>query len=437
MALARNLIIGAGTVSLITFVAFFGRLPAFRNTPIGFLHRLLVQHFPSALHQLDVKLTNGRITSGGSRLGNYLMHDKHPVVVVFFLGLVTACAAMLLPSFWSLLQLHHKLFAFILVPQPYVFLYLSAKKNNETYITTLNHTQQMRHYPYDRVLYHPGKSCSTCRFLKPARSKHCSICKTCVARMDHHCIWVNNCLGRGNYKWFLALLLSTTVLIAYGAYLAWYALTPKVILHYSKYEHFYRYKPSAGSDPNSIATYFNAKLHNLLQYSSIYLDAGGICGSGVGLLALLTWPLPLGLLVYHIFLIWAGMSTNESAKWADWRDDMAEGVVFLGHRRENTMQEHRSAMPSRVYSAHSSSSSSPMPTPPETPPDDEEPPTTWPLESRHILIRTRDGQAPKSLPDRVSSVVRDDGFERVWSLAAVENVYDLGFWDNLSEALLN
>ncbi|KAI4656849.1 uncharacterized protein J4E78_006740 [Alternaria triticimaculans] len=440
MTVARTIIIFTITVSLVTFVAFFGRLPAFRNTPIGFLNRLFLIHIPSAFRKLDLALTNGRITNGGSRLGSYLMHDKHPLVVIFFLGLVTACAALFLPTVWHLIRPHHKLLAFVLLPQPYIFLYLSAKSNSQTYITTLNHAEQMRHYPYDRVLYYPGTPCRTCKFLKPARSKHCSICKTCVSRMDHHCIWVNNCLGRGNYKWFLALLLSTGILIAYGAYLAYYSLSPLVHRHYLKYEGWYRYSPKQSVNTKSWFGYFDRKTHYFLIYTTIYLDMGGVRGSGVGLLALLTWPLPLGLLAYHVYLIWAGMTTNESAKWADWRDDMADGVVFLGHRREDTMQEYRSAAPAREHahaSAHSSSSTSPFPTPPETPPEDEEPPTTWPLESRHILIRTRNGQPPKTLPSRIQSVAREDSFERVWNLAAVENVYDLGFWDNLVEVLSN
>ncbi|KAF2825369.1 palmitoyltransferase swf1 [Ophiobolus disseminans] len=434
MTLARNIIIFTVTLSLVTFVAFFGRLPAFRNTPIGFLHRLLIEHIPSALRKLDVKLTNGRITSGGSRLGHHLMYEKHLAVVIFFLGLVTACALLFLPSVWHVLRWHHKLTVCVLLPQPYFFLYLSAKRNDQTYINALNHAEQMRHYPYDRVLYYPGNACTTCKFLKPARSKHCSICKTCVSRMDHHCIWVNNCLGRGNYKWFLALLLSTTILIAYGAYLAYTSLTPMAAKHYAKYARWYTYHPSPGSDPLSWATRFEVKGHNTLNYISIYLDVGGFRASGVGLLALLTWPLPFGLLAYHIYLIWAGMTTNESGKWADWRDDMAEGVVFLGHRREDTMRENK-FFPQP--SDHSSSSSSPFPTPPETPPEDEEPHTTWPLESRHILIRTPSGQPPRTLPSRIRGVAKEDSFERVWSLAAVENVYDLGFWDNLREALLN
>ena len=381
------------------------------------------------------------------------MHDKHPLIVIFFLGLVSCCAVLLLPATWPSLHLSHKLAVLLLLPQPYLWLYLSAKSNSSTYITSSNHASQMALYPYDRVLYHPGNACSTCKFLKPARSKHCSICKTCVARMDHHCIWVNNCLGRGNYKYFLFLLASTGALIAFGAYLAKHSLSPQVFHKYNKYEDWYAYKPPVASDPRSWTNWGHAKAHYAAIYLSLYLDIGGLSIAGVGLLALLTWPLPLGLLAYHIYLIWAGMTTNESSKWADWRDDMADGVVFLGTRREDTMAEHAhgvghpTAAPVREPGQGGSGSGSdseydePILTPgsesSERDVAGEEPPTTWPLESRHILVRTRDGQAPKSLPSRVQRVAVPDSFERVWSLAAVENVYDLGFWDNLVEVLTN
>ncbi|KAF1995380.1 palmitoyltransferase swf1 [Amniculicola lignicola CBS 123094] len=437
MGIGEKIAIFTITVSLLTFIAFFGRLPAFRNTPIGFVHRLLVIHIPSTLRNIDLYLTNGRITNGSSRLGHYLMYDKHPMVIIFFLGLVTASVGMFVPVVWGHLLLHQKLLIFFLVPQPYLFTYLSARNNNETYINATNHAAQMRHYPYDRILYYPGNMCSTCNFLKPPRSKHCSICKTCVSRMDHHCIWVNNCLGRSNYKWFLALLLSTGILIAYGAYLAYVVISPMVHDHYNSHADWYEYELSPDSDPSSWMTYLDMKLHYFLTYVSIYLEGGGLRASGVGLLALLTWPLPLGLLAYHIYLIWAGMTTNESAKWADWRDDMADGVVFLGHwrdRRDRSSPQHVH-IPPPATSNSSSSSSLPIPTPPESPLEDEEPPTTWPLESRHILIRTLNGQPPQNLPSRLKSVADEESFERVWSLDGVENLYDLGFWDNFMEIL--
>jgi palmitoyltransferase len=166
------------------------------------------------------------------------------------------------------------------------------------------------------------------------------------------------------------------------------------------------------------------KLHYFLTYVGIYLEVGGLRAAGVGLLALMTWPLPLGLLAYHIYLIWAGMTTNESSKWSDWRDDMADGVVFLGRRREETIKDERSELGAKT----------PSPRPNSTV-EEEEPPTTWPLQSRHILIRTLNGQPPQSLPSRIRSVADQDSFERVENLSAVENVYDLGFWDNFLEAM--
>lgn len=133
------------------------------------------------------------------------------------------------------------------------------------------------------------------------------------------------------------------------------------------------------------------------------------------------------------------MTTNESAKWSDWQDDMADGVAFLGHRREDTMRENLSGTITngKPLSSTGSSSSSPVQTTPELATEEEEPLTTWPLESRHILVRTLDGQPPKSLPSRIRNVAQEDSFERVWALAAVENVYDLGVWDNIREVLLN
>lgn len=69
---------------------------------------------------------------------------------------------------------------------------------------------------YDRVIFHPGVICSTCKIAKRARSKHCPICDQCTLLADHHCIWVNNCIGRGNYRYFYSFLLSNIALLSYG-----------------------------------------------------------------------------------------------------------------------------------------------------------------------------------------------------------------------------
>jgi hypothetical protein len=75
-------------------------------------------------------------------------------------------------------------------------------------------------YVYDNLFYDKGQECRTCKFIKPARSKHCRTCDVCVERFDHHCIWINNCVGVKNHKYFLFFLLIHTVMVIYGTVIA-------------------------------------------------------------------------------------------------------------------------------------------------------------------------------------------------------------------------
>ena len=51
--------------------------------------------------------------------------------------------------------------------------------------------------------------CRMCAISVHATSKHCRRCDKCVIGFDHHCPWLNTCVGALNYKYFLALLVST------------------------------------------------------------------------------------------------------------------------------------------------------------------------------------------------------------------------------------
>lgn len=141
------------------------------------------------------------------------------------------------------------------------------------------------------------------------------------------------------------------------------------------------------------------------------------------MLSTLTAPLPLGLLAYHIYLIWAGMTTNETSKWSDVREDMNDGEVFIADLKHSGIDSAGASMSSLdgADDHHSEYSFE----------------SEWPQRSRQFLIRTCDGQPPKNVQPQIAELVVQDSWRRTWHLGEVENIYDLGFWDNLREALVN
>jgi hypothetical protein len=82
MAVFRKILIAILVISLITFVALFGRLPALRRTPIGWLQRALCLHLPNTLKAVDQKTTGGKLSVKSKKLGQYLFFQKNPIVLV-------------------------------------------------------------------------------------------------------------------------------------------------------------------------------------------------------------------------------------------------------------------------------------------------------------------------------------------------------------------
>lgn len=293
----------------------------------------------------------------------------------------------------------------ILIALPYIFTYLCASHTSHYLGPQTKHPHQ---YPYDHILYRPVQSCRTCNIPKPARSKHCSLCNTCIAKLDHHCPWVNNCLGQGNYRWFLLLLVSLSALEFYGAYLSWYILHPYL------------------QTPPGPAFFSTEHMRHLGDAVVHAVNVGGLSIAGVGMLASSTAFLPLGLFAYHCYLIWAGMTTNESQKWADWRDDMADGLVFVSSRRairSHTMEQQDSQRRGEGDAATTAHVKLGIELGLMAGAEDD-PDVIWPVDSDQIVVRTNDGKPPKG---------QESLWRRIWSLDEVENIYDLGGWDNFMD----
>ncbi|KAG8629324.1 hypothetical protein KVT40_003189 [Elsinoe batatas] len=389
MELLHQIAIGVGLLSFFTFVVLFGRLPGLRKTPIGFLQVFLVDYLPRVFNDVDHKITGGRFVRVLLQMRDYLFFKRNPIVMVIFLFILSGASFMFLRATYHLLTVTQILPIPVLLFLPYLFTYLCASDTSH-FITTSNHTQSLTEYPYDFVLYHPAQECKTCHTPKPARSKHCSLCNRCVSRCDHHCPWVNACLGRTNYRYFLLLLLSLPILEMYGAYLGYTILSPHL-----------NFAPLQGK-PFFSLLYWNT----LARICMIATDRGGLSIAGVSILAATTAPLPFALLSYHIYLIWAGTTTNENAKWGYLQEDMDDGFVWRGKRSEVLA----------LRRALKGPSTDPL----------EEQCKDWPIDSDQIVVRTRDGLAPRGM---------EDVYEQIWSLRGVDNIYDLGFWDNLSYIL--
>jgi palmitoyltransferase ZDHHC4 len=321
------------------------------------------------------------------------MYDPHPLVLIFFIALLIGGEIMYLPTAWPQIGLTHKVFGSIAIFLPYLFLYLSVMCDPGT-ITPGNLDHHMSLFPYDFSIFHPGQKCSTCDIYKPPRSKHCSICKRCIGRLDHHCIFINNCVGIGNHHWFLLLLFSTGVLTLYGGLLGLSLTSAKIR---SIQPHWTLWQPHArmadGTTPMTLDKWLIMITYAL--QSSIGMGS-------VTLLSILTSPLVWGLLCYHVYLVYSGTTTNESMKWSDWQAEMDDGCAF---KRKLAIPPLR---PRYVGEAEW---------------------TRWPVEAEQILVRTRDGQFPTTSGQH--PLAGEGEWMRVWRLRDVENLYDLGFWENM------
>jgi hypothetical protein len=303
------------------------------------------------------------------------------------------------------------------------FIYLCNKSGPDAphIITQATNDHHKARYPSDYKLFHPNSLCTICKIPKLARSRHCSRCGVCVARADHHCVWVNNCIGRGNYKYFLALLLSTTVLLSYTVYLTCSTVLPQVLDHvarsdldYSELPMFTFLEHLPGTGGESMVRLLEG-ICGWLYAVSAAVHLGGVTRLCIGFLAMLAMPLPAGLLVFHIRLVWNGMTTIEYERWNDWREEIAEGTAFLAplviKNNEESCQD----------ILHGWDEKSP-----------------WPKRSQDFLVLTDDGLPPRNLnPEIVKAVGENARWRRCRSLEEVENVYDLGVWENVRENFLH
>lgn len=60
--------------------------------------------------------------------------------------------------------------------------------------------------------------CTVCESFRPPRAWHCDYCKVCILKRDHHCIFTSCCIGYYNHRYFMMLLIYTSIGTLYATF---------------------------------------------------------------------------------------------------------------------------------------------------------------------------------------------------------------------------
>lgn len=195
--------------------------------PISSLSRVFYVHIPNWSSSLANRLLGPNGSSNLKYYALYIFTEPNPFFQMLYLALSLGGYMIFF------------IYGFPFIPNPFVsefhmyigsFLYFIALMTfiascivSPGFVTKENLNDQINLFKYDGILYKPA-DCSTCKIQKPARSKHCKICRACICKQDHHCIWINQCVGYSNYKYFLAFILSHSLICLYAAQIGFFIL---------------------------------------------------------------------------------------------------------------------------------------------------------------------------------------------------------------------
>nr|XP_054763308.1 palmitoyltransferase ZDHHC4-like isoform X1 [Lytechinus pictus] len=196
------------TFASFSYILLLGDGRYHRNGVIGKLRQAIVQ----TVKWMHENLLPEAIQRLVTRIINYLIHERNPCFQYFYIMVLLLALyfytvdvlplALTVGTPPSIIVISYFCFA-----SCFVFFVICSKSDPGVItMATLHSFRDV--YEMDYVLYQKGADCWTCKFEKPARSKHCGTCNHCVHRFDHHCTWLNNCIGGFNHRYFLALVTS-------------------------------------------------------------------------------------------------------------------------------------------------------------------------------------------------------------------------------------
>lgn len=183
-------------------------------------------------------------------------------------------------------------------------------------INEKTYAKAVHRFPYDGVLFTKKNKCTTCKFEKPARSKHCSMCNVCFEKFDHHCIWINGCVGLHNYRYFLAFIFTHFLITFYGVIvggLIFAGLIEEKKLVGAKFRN------------NATGETIEADWMFIINYMMYHYHAF----SFVVMLCMVCSIMLFIFFVYHMYLVKGGLTTNEKVKLSQMQHYLDKVLSFL------------------------------------------------------------------------------------------------------------
>ncbi|KOC69034.1 putative palmitoyltransferase ZDHHC23 [Habropoda laboriosa] len=130
-----------------------------------------------------------------------------------------------------------------------------------------------------------GELCITCRRRAPPKAHHCRMCQTCILNREYHCKWLDCCIGSSNLKWYLGCLFFSAIAFIYGSNLTMTSVCHPFILIGTVL------LPDDCSD-----------VYHQLDIALCFISA---------LYSLLVGLVVVCYLMYHLWLIYLGTTSNE------------------------------------------------------------------------------------------------------------------------------
>ncbi|KAL5566181.1 hypothetical protein UlMin_029345 [Ulmus minor] len=214
------LLVCHGLVTLLVVVSFLcGQWPIFQGTPIERIHNFIIYGAYDYFLRFVGIVCGTKGTNAILSVESFCCDRPNPILQVIYLAIIGGTYYCIVKSSFSYIPGYylsevHRYTSWLAVGVGLLLFVLTSFADPGT-VKPENVSQYISAYPYDNIIYFE-KECSTCKILKPARSKHCSICNRCVARFDHHCGWMNNCIGERNTGYFMAFLLWHFLICIYG-----------------------------------------------------------------------------------------------------------------------------------------------------------------------------------------------------------------------------